>query len=265
MSVDAESGEAEEAGTDQARIKSGETRSRRTRAKIFSTFLRLARTSDRQISATTICTPDPTRKKEKVISQAAFYNQFPRGVSELLTDTCEQIANAAINEVGRQQRTRAKTGVPVLSQVERVTITATTLVRMMKRYPNLFNVDGKIPRQAVVNLSEALSKAILEGEDYLTPEQQEDGVRMAKYHAAALVGVLRTDLGEELKGKDEYYERLARVMVAQIVPVLMTWREPEVRAVLDGLPDVPVPNILRITELSAYQKVMDMQQGVLRR
>lgn len=248
---------------DAARLRGADTRRRRTRTKAFIAYLRLARTDDRQISVALV-------SKKSGVSQAAFYENFksdrttspdtadtPHGIAALLVAICDRIARVSIRELNRQ----IIVGNKPIEQSRRVAIAVSSLVRTLCRYPNLFNVEGTIPREVIYALSTALSEAITRDED-MTGEEIEDAGVIALYHTTALIGILRTGLGGHLE-PDEYIGRLIRRMVAQIVPVLPFCSSGKPPSRIEPVEDIEPPALLRVTELPSYQAVLTMQLELL--
>jgi len=248
---------------DEARKRGADTRKRRTRTKAFIAYLRLARTDGRQISVALV-------SKKSGVSQAAFYENFKsdrttspdadsaqHGIAALLVAICDRIARVSIRELDRQ----LIVGNKPIEQSRRVAITVNSLVRTLLRYPNLFNVEGKIPRDVIYALSAALREAITRDED-MTAEEVDDAAVIALYHTTALIGILRSGLGSHFE-PDEYMGRLIRRTVAQIVPVLASTSGRELPSQLARMDDIEPPALLRVTEFSSYQTVLTMQLELL--
>jgi len=256
----------------EAQLRGAETRRRRTRFKAFRTFLLLARTDERQISVALI-------SKKSGISQAAFYENFKQdskdgedaavgsqqqqhGIAILLEAVCDQIARVAIREMrSKIRKSETQEGHDAIGQLRRVAITMNTLIRVLFRYPNLFNVEGKIPRNVILALSKALAEAITHSED-MSDEERAEAEIMARYHTTALVGILRSGLGSHLEHA-EFMRRLILRSVSQIIPVLVQANSKAVEQQLSDVVTMEPPALLGLTESPSYQNVLRMQMAIL--
>ncbi|BBY41183.1 hypothetical protein MMAN_53170 [Mycobacterium mantenii] len=191
----------------------------KTRLAYFRAFLELARDpSTESITVAKLC-------ERCEIQEAAFHKRFPKdpdGLRPLQRFTLvavEELTHATLREVRLMMEKREGDSDEPTGRLDRLTMTIAVLVHYMTRYQRLFNVEGIVPREVILTLSDVLAQAII-WTDPLSRQQKADFTRMAKYHAAALVGIIRSGLGEEVD-RAEYVGSLTHAMVAQMLPPLL--------------------------------------------
>jgi AcrR family transcriptional regulator len=225
--------------------RAAKTRVTKTRIRIFASFVRLARRSQqRQLTVAAIC-------RQAGVSQSAFYNNFDRGVEELLMVVIEQIADAIRRDLDQQLARDPNAH----KHIERTVITTTRMIEFLARYPNLFYIDGIVPRDAIVTLSRPLSESIAAGR-VLSDAELENINDMAKYHATALIGVMRSGLGKNTP-QSQYVERLRHAALLQIVPALMYMEDPQTDARLESAAESHGPVLLRLMSLPSVTRLAD--------
>jgi hypothetical protein len=224
----------------------------RTHARVFLAYIRLARSPlPRLVTVTALC-------KESHVSEAAFHKNFKSGVQGLLLATMEQIFAGCRRmirlEVGKHE---AKIG-QKLSRAERVTIAIHIFVRTMTRYPHLFNIEGILPREVMYLAGDVLADALIWdwNDPTITPTEKAEFVAVAKYHATALIGIMRSSLGEHID-HPKYVARVIHLMGSQLLPSLTAenvW--PELYELARDLRD-PLP--LRVPEARAYRQLLALK------
>lgn len=224
-------------------VRSAKTRTTRTRMKIYAAFVRLARKPhERQLTVSAIC-------RQAGVSQAAFYKNFDDGVEELLRAVASQMADKVRWETARWM---AHSPDPD-DRIERTLVTTVRLAEYLVWYPNLFLVEGLIPRDVIVTLSEPLRESITNGRK-LTRTELRDTEAMSKYHATALVGIMRSGLGRDVS-RTEFSERLTHVAVSQVVPALLFGTDSRYVEKLDHVQQVRGALQLHFTSMSSVDRL----------
>lgn len=223
--------------------RAAKTRIAKTRIRIFAAFVRLARRPhQRQLTVAAIC-------RQAGVSHSAFHKNFHGGVEELLMAVIAQIANGIRRDMQRQIARDPTAG----RQIERTAIATARTTEFLARYPNLFQIEGIVPREAIVILSKPLEEAII-GSRVLNDTESQDVADMAKYHAAALIGITRSGLGKELP-PSEYLERLTHAALLQITPPLKNFSDPQAGAELASIAGLHGALLLRLISLPSVARL----------
>ena len=195
----------------EAQLRGAETRRVKTEDRLLNSFLELGRSTDadRKITATEIC-------KHADISPATFYGRFPDGTADLIQLAAVRLRDNASELIAADIDRRGG----AVEQGERVAVAVARLVEQLTTYPNLFNVERIIPKQAIYDLAAVIEDAII-GTRQPSEEIKHRAEIIAKYHTTTVVGILRTTLGDHVDRPD-YRLRVARRTVSQILPVLAT-------------------------------------------
>ncbi|HKP44139.1 hypothetical protein [Mycobacterium sp.] len=168
---------------------------------IFFHFVRLARAgTELPLTAAAVC-------DAAGVSQAAFYKQFPGGLTELV----EQMAAFMAYRVERQ--VRSDLAVHQEEQPLEVAVTTIRLVEETMRFSNMFRTEH-ISQSARTQLAAPLLSAISHDRRssmFLSPTRAST---IAQYHTDALLGIIGSDSHVSVK-------EVAETMVSQVVPVVI--------------------------------------------
>ncbi|WP_144418191.1 hypothetical protein [Mycobacterium sp. EPa45] len=220
-------------------------RRQNTYLKLWRAYLRLVR--DASAPENPITVADLCRKAE--VSEAAFHKNLAARTADgvivnestaeaeeavlapgdvlsgtfiLMLAIIDRIERAVLQGLRREILRAGEEEGRTFDRAERATIAVARLVQHVGRYPRLFQVDGVLPREIILSLSDALGEAIILNES-ATLQDKADAVAMAKYHTTALVGILRSHLGAQ-HDRETFEKRLVYVMVSQVVPPLLPAR-----------------------------------------
>lgn len=234
---------------------SSDLRRLKTFSRLWVAYVRLARDPgdrERPITAAELC-------DRAGVSEAAFHKNFSgrndaatSGIEVLMLAMVDRIADNVIREVRREVGSREEAGEAV-TQYERVTIAIGRLVAHTMRYPQLFNVDGILPREVIYSLSDALADAMI-WNGPATLEERANAVAMAKYHTTALIGIMRSGLGEDIE-RDKLVARIIYVMVSQIIAALVAEHDPVVEVAATRVIDWPIE--LDVANSRGYKRIED--------
>lgn len=227
----------------------------KSRMKTFRAFVLLARSPTTPgITVATLC-------HDAGISEATFHKNFTAGVPKdelsgvhgLMLVAVEEVTRLWMREFRREIERREAQGEEA-DRTDRAMLAASYLVKFMTHYPRIFQVEGIIPREVILVLSDALVEAII-WDDAVTQQGRADLTAVMKYHAAALVGVMRSGLGSEAD-PDTYTQRITRVMISQMVPALrMT--DQEMRDETAASSDVDHPVVFDVPSCIQHQLHFD--------